>query len=218
MSDFPSNHVSFPPGASGKDKPNFPAPVPAATNSMGIAGFVISLVSLLTCGLLSIFGVIISTIGLLQRPRGFAIAGVLIGLVGIVQLIVVGVIGYRIITQGKDVIVSIATVVVVHESANRVGEFWEEHGRLPTQEEGDELIADRKDAWDNPLKYESDEHSFSIRSAGLDGNLNTKDDIVVGPFRSAAEAKQIPSSSDEEWKLQMDWDEKGHDSESEDES
>ena len=36
-----------------------------------------------------------------------------------------------------------------------------------------------KDGWGNELKYEVNGNSYEIRSAGLDGQMNSDDDIVV---------------------------------------
>jgi hypothetical protein len=62
----------------------FDAYVPTKpTNGLGIAGFVVSLVGLLgTGGLLCPIGFIMSLIALGRQPKGFAIAGVVIGLLG----------------------------------------------------------------------------------------------------------------------------------------
>jgi hypothetical protein len=62
----------------------FDAYVPTKpTNGLGIAGFVVSLVGLLgTGGLLCPIGLIMSLIALGRQPKGFAIAGVVIGLLG----------------------------------------------------------------------------------------------------------------------------------------
>ena len=49
-------------------------------NKVGFAGFIISLVSIFGCGLLSVVGVIVSLVGLKNKPRGLAIAGVFISI------------------------------------------------------------------------------------------------------------------------------------------
>ncbi len=51
----------------------------SGTNGFGLAGFIISLVSVLTMFLLAPVGLILSIIGLRKAPRGLAIAGVIIG-------------------------------------------------------------------------------------------------------------------------------------------
>ncbi len=35
------------------------------------------------------------------------------------------------------------------------------------------------DAWGNPIKYERKGNSYELRSGGLDGQMNTDDDIIV---------------------------------------
>src|SRR5688572_12689736 len=65
-------------------------PDPAPSNGMGMAGFIVSLIGLLTCGLLAPIGLLLSLLGLLKRPRGFALAGLIISVIGTVLLVAVG--------------------------------------------------------------------------------------------------------------------------------
>lgn len=64
-----------------------------ATNGIGIAGFVISLISLFfgwipfLGWLLWFLGALFSFIGIFKEPRGFAIAGLIISFIGIILLI-----------------------------------------------------------------------------------------------------------------------------------
>ncbi|MHA7109018.1 hypothetical protein ACRTDU_02755 [Sunxiuqinia elliptica] len=65
------------------------------TNGIGIAGFVLALISLLF-GWLPVLGwiiwalgLILSFIGVFNRPRGMVIAGLVISLIGIILLLVV---------------------------------------------------------------------------------------------------------------------------------
>lgn len=60
------------------------------TNGLGTAGFVCSLLGLLTCGFLSPLGFLFSLFALLKAPRGMAIAGFILGAVGSVWLFVAG--------------------------------------------------------------------------------------------------------------------------------
>ena len=48
------------------------------SNGIGMAGFICSLISLFTCGILFPIGFLLSLIGVFFRPRGFAIAGLVI--------------------------------------------------------------------------------------------------------------------------------------------
>lgn len=67
---------------------------PQETNTMGIAGFVLALISLFV-GWIPFFGwivwllgLIFSIIGVTKEPRGFAIAGLIISFIGVILLIV----------------------------------------------------------------------------------------------------------------------------------
>src|SRR5690348_9132833 len=52
------------------------------TNGLGLAGFITSLVGIVTCGVIAPIGLVLSLFGLMKPPRGFAIAGTIIGLIG----------------------------------------------------------------------------------------------------------------------------------------
>ena len=60
------------------------------SNGMGISGFIVSLVGLLTCGFLCPLGLLLSFLGLFKPPRGLAIAGTVIGAVGSAWLVFFG--------------------------------------------------------------------------------------------------------------------------------
>lgn len=68
---------------------------PQQTNGMGVAGFVLSLVAFFGCtvpylsGPIWLLGLIFSIIGLNRQPRGLAIAGLIISLVGIFIILAV---------------------------------------------------------------------------------------------------------------------------------
>src|SRR5688572_31071314 len=84
-----------------------PPPVapPASSNGLGVAGLIVSIVGWLTCGLLCPIGVLLSLFGLFKRPRGLAIAGLVVGLAGSLFLVVFGfavVAGYFGIKKGID--------------------------------------------------------------------------------------------------------------------
>jgi len=60
------------------------------TNGLALAGFVFSCLGWLTCGALCIPGVLLSFLGLLGRPRGLAVAGLLVGLPGVLFFVLAG--------------------------------------------------------------------------------------------------------------------------------
>ncbi len=63
------------------------------SNGLGVAGFVLSLLGLFTCGLTSLLGVILSAIGMRREPRGLAIAGLVLGLITVLGWVVAFVVG-----------------------------------------------------------------------------------------------------------------------------
>ncbi len=68
--------------------PNHISHRPPASNSLGVAGFVVSLVGILSCGLLAPIGMVMSYVAMRRQSDGLAIAGFVIGLVGSLWLLV----------------------------------------------------------------------------------------------------------------------------------
>ena len=63
-------------------RPAQPPPMPQ-TNGLGVAGFIVSLVGMVLCfGLICPIGAILSGIALIWKPRGFALAGLILGVLG----------------------------------------------------------------------------------------------------------------------------------------
>jgi hypothetical protein len=62
--------------------PHANVPPRRQSNGWGLAGFIVSLVGFISCGCLSPIGLLLSIIGLFKEPRGFAIAGLVLGLLG----------------------------------------------------------------------------------------------------------------------------------------
>jgi len=142
-----------------------PPPRPSG-NGMGIAGFVISLVGLLTCGILCPLGLIFSLIGLGKQPKGLAIAGTVIGALG--SLLLVG-----ILTVGMPMI---KTVIRFAEATHAIETYHEEHGEYPDEEEVQSLLTE-PDGWGTPFRYRRTPDGYEITSAGMDRKFDTSDDI-----------------------------------------
>jgi len=161
--------------------PYHPPYPPAPANVLGIVGFVLSLVAVITAGVLSPIALLISGIGLLKPPRAFAVAGVIISCLGTVALIawVSLVVAFVGVTQKV-----VQTNVTVMNARNEIYGYANRHGgRLPSQAEGDRLVSRFEDAWGNSLRYDAGGTSmsghivgFRISSAGRDGRFGTPDD------------------------------------------
>jgi hypothetical protein len=154
-----------------------PPPLRSQTNGLGIAGFVVSLVGFVTCGVISPIALILSLIALKKEPRGFAIAGTVIGGLGTLLLAAMVVM----VVALPEVKLGIETGFDLAEANAIIEEYRQENDALPSEEEGNDLIAGLDDAWGNPLRYELDGERHVIRSAGADGEFDTNDDITVPP-------------------------------------
>jgi len=150
-----------------------PPPLRSQTNGLGIGGFVVSLVGILTCGVISPIALILSLLALKKQPRGLAIAGTVIGGVG--TLLVAGIaVAWVTIPEIKQVF---QTSIAMAEAHTIIESNRGENDALPSDEEGNRLIEDIEDGWGNPLQYELDGETFIVRSAGPDGEFDTADDI-----------------------------------------
>lgn len=158
-------------------------PEPAPTNVLGIVGFVASLVGLLTCGFLSPVALVLSVIGLFKTPRGFAIAGTVISLIGSAVLalwgfvVVMGLFGLKSLAQTTAE--GLATVAVLHEARQAVeGERRASAtGEVLDDARGNEIAGRFTDGWNQALRYERQGDTFRIISAGPDTKFGTADDM-----------------------------------------
>ncbi len=164
---------------------NSPAMRGDPANSLGIAGFVVSLVGLFSCGLLSPIGAIMSMIAVGRRPRGLAIAGIVIGLIGslwlialIVGIALVGIGGVLALVGFAPQLEAIADQYNVNTA---IKEHVRQHGALPG------ALSDltglneehRTDPWGSPYRLETldDGVTIVVISDGPDKSPGTSDDI-----------------------------------------
>ncbi|MEO0474463.1 MAG: DUF4190 domain-containing protein [Planctomycetota bacterium] len=159
---------------------------PPPTNALGIAGFVVSLSGLVVCmGLICPVGLVLSLIALTKEPRGFAIAGTILGALGtlmgvLAALLFAGVLGsgfwlgsYFANSQTYTTISIASSDIDYHYNNN--------NSTLPDEPTGNALISSYTDEWGNSLKYEltaGTTDQYTISSAGEDGVFGTIDDIV----------------------------------------
>jgi hypothetical protein len=166
-----------------------PQPAPQPTNGLGLAGFIVSLVGLVPCGLGCPVGLVLSLVALRKEPRGFAIAGAVIGAVGSMMAVVVGVWAYLTwsavsgTSRGKGLEMPapeetqpVRTFLVLTEAEQAIQLEQVDKGRLPSPVKGNEIIEELRDGWGHALRYEPHGESFTIRSAGPDGVFGTADD------------------------------------------
>ncbi|MEW4566098.1 SHD1 domain-containing protein [Bremerella sp. JC770] len=173
------------------------------SNGLGLAGFVLSLLGLVSCGLFGPLGFLVSLFGLAYRPRGFAVAGLVLGglTTGIFALF-----GFAFLSMLFAMITGIQLVATEASNAKQmvtanieIRDHFTEHDSLPSTEEGNDLInAEREE--DAPFSgYERvDEFRYKITVAGLDGELGTEDDRTYDfDIREDARDVAMPETLDE---------------------
>lgn len=164
----------------------------APSNRFGLAGFVVSILGILTLGVLSPIALLLSVIGLRKTPRGFAIAGTALGSIGTALLVALAYAGYLLALFAGPVFaefaVSATNAVVspLMNAADLISADAAKSGVLPKVEQGNRLIAGLRDHTGHPLRYETDGQSFQITTQVSGGPASTKSDIriaVTGPER-----------------------------------
>lgn len=156
---------------------------PRQSNAMGITGLIVSILGLLTCGLLSPVGLLFSLIGLARRPRGEAVAGTIIG--GLGTLAVVAVIGFFVLSgvaiteAARFAEANSKTQAAFAAAESEIEQFRFDNGSLPGGIEGNKLVLQYDDGWETGLRYEPDGNNYRIRSAGPDQEFDTGDDLLA---------------------------------------
>lgn len=162
---------------------------PDPTNGVGIAGFIVAIVGIVSCGLLSPIGLLISLVALIWPPRGFAIAGAIIGLLGSIWFVVVGmtmVLAFAGFGAMAGIAIDMAeTQTAVEQAVVRIEASRAEAGALPDNADGQALIDDLRDGWDRGLRYVLIEGTYRIVSSGPDGTFDTADDLDQDSIRTA---------------------------------
>lgn len=153
-------------------------------NVLGIVGFALSFCT-------GPIGLIISLIALKDRPKGFAIAGMIISLVSTVVLAGLGWvfywgagIGLKFNEVANDYR-AIEAAVASYKTAN--------DGDLPSDISSLGLSADEAtDPWGNPyqLVIDQDAAGWSMRCAGMDARFDTADDITLDPDMSEEDMRK----------------------------
>lgn len=158
------------------------------TNTAGLVGFILSM-SGIVCGITFPIGLIVSLAGIGKEPKGLAIAGTIIGALGTLMYVAIVVMYGAVIAAcigfgAAAMQPIIETETALNNAERQIEEYQFENDQLPTEAEGNQLIAELEDGWDNGLRYElTDEgEDFLIRSAGPDGEFDTLDDETTEDY------------------------------------
>ncbi len=173
---------------------NFSAPAATPSqgkpsNVIGLVGFIMALVSLVTCGLLAPISLIVSVIGLFKNPKGFAIAGAIISFLVIV---VVTVSAWAIIAGLQQAGSSFQQGVVVGVAQEEIVTFYNANNRMPDQAELQAAVDATMTLFPaflgggGPVQFPYDytytvltpnDYEYELTFPGSDGQLGTSDDL-----------------------------------------
>lgn len=167
------------------------------SNKMGIVGLALSILGLLTLGLFSIPGLIVSLIALRREPRNTAIAGTSIGLAGMVLSIafLLGLLlpvlaktqaSARAVKEANNLAqIHKAMLAYSQDEATRSSMPGPGHIARLTKPGSDEIAHDagvpHTDSWGGPYRLrpsKDDPDQVRISSDGPDGTPDTDDDLV----------------------------------------
>lgn len=180
--------------------PSFPQYVmmPVRTrNGLGVAGFFIAFVGLfIPTGVIALLGLVVSLVALGRSPRGFAGAGVLLGLLGTVAwiaIMVAAILGF-VVVAGTAAVAGIGMFVLVTQAeqlevtsdmfnvAIATETYRKEHDAMPTSINDLDLAHPAlHDPWGVPYRLVliDDERGFDVLCAGEDGEFETDDDASL---------------------------------------
>lgn len=121
------------------------------SNSLGLAAFILSIVGLFTAGTLSLVGLILGIVALRREPKGFAIAGIIIGLIGLLGgciflSIMMGLIGAGALGIGLLSMFSVQIdkgTTELDRASQTIIEWHTTHSGLPDEAEGEALLKAR---------------------------------------------------------------------------
>ncbi|MEL7472030.1 MAG: hypothetical protein AAGK04_01830 [Planctomycetota bacterium] len=157
------------------------------SNTLGLVGFILSIVGLLSAGCLSPLGLLLSLIGLFKEPRGFAIAGLILGLIGSAGFIIFGLVFGTFLFAGIVIAAAGGAAMLgafgqVSEFQSSLDEYYEANGVYPyALEEIDMDLTNLENVYGGGWAYERSEdgQSFSIDGPGPDGQRGTEDDFSL---------------------------------------
>lgn len=167
------------------------------SNGLGTAGFVTSLVGIVTCGFLCPIGLLMSLIALTKAPRGMAIAGTIVGGLGSLGALIIvlffGSIVAAIGLGGAAMIEEQEARNATQSAADAIFPAYMASGSIPDSAAGDAAVK----AIDPAFGYErEDDEVFYITHPGDDGVAGTEDDVRAR-WNAAVETIGMPSPAND---------------------
>ena len=185
--------------------PYRPSPMPSL-NGLGLAGFIVSVGGVvLLMGVVCPIGALLSLIAVFRKPRGFAVAGLIVGVLGSVLWAVLWVL---IIQAVSTSINRMQSYGLFWNAKNSIDMYYTDHNSLPDDATGNSLVSQHIDRWGQPFSYRQiDAHSCEIMSAGPDQAWGTKDDLskLHWPHAIVSATAEFSFSGDAAAFTQMHW-------------
>jgi len=152
---------------------------PPPTNGLGVAGFVCSILGVLSCGVLAIIGLPLSFFALFKKPRGLAIAGFIISLFAFIPpallVLVIGG-GAALALIGLE---GIAQTMQAQIAAQDIHAHYQQHGQLPDQPEADAILVTHDQFTGHAPSYVvTGPTTFELHLPGQDDTWGTADDYT----------------------------------------
>ena len=177
-------------------------------NVLGIIGFVLSLLCIP-----AILGLLFSLIAVRKQPRGFAIAGIIIGLIWVGLQAFVFIAAQKLVEESRWQSLGnfIEYAVDLGETQKAVNQFIMDKGEEPRSSDVLDLKEENKtDPWGHPYRLRRVEGTngrpgWLIFSPGPDGKWKTADDPMAGldpenrprPLEEESPVDPTPSSEEE---------------------
>jgi hypothetical protein len=147
------------------------------SNVIGTIGFALSILSLLTCGVLAPAAALFSFIGIFFKPAGHAVAGLCISLGSILVLIVCWVLFLGALVTGGSYMVAEGGIAIEQAAVSiDVQRFYFDNMRLPTADEFDEILEERPGGAGRMKLTPISESNAKLIHHGMDGEFGTADD------------------------------------------
>ncbi len=148
------------------------------SNTLGLAGFIVSLVGWVTCGVLCPVGALLSLIALARRPRGFAVAGLVVGLLGSGFLLFFGL---TILAA-----MMVPALGAAKETANlikaetTITAIYNDTGALPSDADAALELGAQQGLSADDIRYQKlSDSTYQFTQPGWDGTFGTDDDRIT---------------------------------------
>lgn len=148
------------------------------SNTLGLAGFIVSLVGWVTCGVLCPVGALLSLIALGKRPRGFAVAGLIVGILGSAFLLFFGLaMMAAILLPAFGAARETATMLKADVT---ILSIYDNTGALPSDADAAQELNAQQGLTDDEIRYQKlSATTYQFIQPGFDDTYGTDDDKVT---------------------------------------